>query len=95
MTFYVCSGAPVGFDGGFCGKMANGEIVHPGAVACGYAYRLGDTLKIKGDSLNRTYTCEDRGLLGWSQVDVWFPTYAEGRAWRDQLPLYPLVERVQ
>ncbi len=67
--------------------MAGGEQVHRGAVACGYAWELGQRLRIIGDPLDMVYTCKDRGGgLAWLHVDVWFMDYyAEGRPWRVQL----------
>lgn len=74
--------------------MAGGEQVHRGAVACGYAWPLGQRLRIVGDPLGMIYTCKDRGGgLDWYHVDVWFMDYyAEGRPWRVQLPQPVTVE---
>ena len=92
LTFFVCVGAPAGFDDGYCGRMANGQSVHNGAAACGYRFQLGDRFRIVGDSSARTYACEDRGLGADLWIDVWFYDYASGRAWRNQLPKYVTVE---
>ena len=91
LTFYVCTGAPAGFDDGYCGGMANGEVVYAGAAACGYGFALGQRFSIENDPALRTYVCADRGLGAWNWVDVWFSDYADGRAWRDQLPTYVTV----
>ena len=92
LTFYVCDGAPVGLDDGYCGRMASGATVYRGAAACGYAWPLGTQFTIQGDSTGLVFTCEDRGLGPAQWVDVWFYDYAEGRAWRNQLPKYVTVE---
>ena len=92
LTFYVCSGSPPGFQEGYCGITASGQPVYEGGAACGYAMPLGATFTIEGDPTGRTYTCIDRGLGPHWWVDIFFWTYAEGRAWRDQLPQYVTVE---
>jgi len=94
LTFFVCVGAPAGFDDGYCGRMANGETVHDGAAACGYRFQIGDRFRIVGDSNARVYTCEDRGLGASLWIDVWFYDYASGRAWRNTFPKYVTVEMV-
>ena len=83
LSFYLCSydGLPPGYDAGYCGTQADGSVVHPGGVACGYAWALGTRLLIEGDPT--VYTCTDRGLGAYRWVDVFFYDYASGRAWRD------------
>ena len=83
VTFYTCPP--------YCGAMANGERVYDGAAACGYGFALGQRFSIENDPALRTYVCADRGLGAWNWVDVWFSDYADGRAWRDQLPTYVTV----
>jgi hypothetical protein len=94
LTFYVCSGAPYGYQGGYCGTMSSGATVYEGAAACGYSWELGTRFVIDGDPTGRVYTCEDRGYLDWFHVDVFFWDYAEGRAWRNGMPLYATVRLV-
>ena len=89
LTFYVCIGAPPGFQDGYCGTMASGAPVYAGAAACGYAWPLGTKFMIQGDPI--VYTCEDRGWGADLWVDVWFYDYASGRAWRNHLPKYVIV----
>jgi len=91
LTFYVCVGAPAGFQDGYCGRMASGTEVHRGAAACGYAWSLGTQFTIDGDPTGLVYTCKDRGLGPAEWVDIWFYDYAEGRAWRNQFPIYVTV----
>ena len=92
LTFYICVGAPAGYDDGYCGGMASGTGVYRGAAACGYAWPLGTQFTIEGDPTGLVYTCEDRGLGPSQWVDVWFYDYVEGRAWRNQLPKYVTME---
>jgi hypothetical protein len=94
LTFYVCSGAPYGYQDGYCGTMSSGTTVYEGAAACGYSWELGTRFVIDGDPTGRVYTCEDRGYLDWFHVDVFFWDYAEGRAWRNGMPLYATVRLV-
>ena len=82
LTFYVCSGAPPGFQDGYCGTMASGNTVYEGAAACGYGLALGQQFRIAGDSSGQLFTCEDRGLGPWWWIDVFRWDYSEGRAWR-------------
>jgi len=91
LTFYVCVGAPAGFQDGYCGRMASGAGVYRGAAACGYVWPLGTRFTIEGDSAGLVYTCEDRGLGSAQWVDIWFYDYASGQAWRNQLPIYVTV----
>lgn len=61
--------------------MADGEDVHEGAAACGYAWELGTRFTLEGDPTGRTYVCEDRGLGPWLWVDLFFWDEADGYAW--------------
>ena len=76
VTFYACEGD------GYCGTMSNGETVHPGAAACGYAFDLGMRFTLAGDPTERTYTCKDRGLGPYHWVDIFFASTNEGFAWQ-------------
>ena len=86
LTFYVCRGAPPGFQDGYCGLGADGTQVYEGMAACGYAFPLGTTFKVIGDDSQRTYTCHDRGLGPAYWIDVFFWEYADGRAFSDSIP---------
>jgi len=93
LSFYVCRGAPPGFEDGFCGGAAGNLGLEEGQVACGYAWSLGTQFQIYGDPTNRIYICNDRGLGPTYWLDVFFWEYADGRAWRDSIP-YPWRIRV-
>jgi hypothetical protein len=94
LTFYVCRGAPAGYQDGYCGRMASGAVVYEGAAACGYGLALGTRFTIDGDPTGRTYTCEDRGLGAYYWIDVFWWEYAPGRAWRNNLPATVTVRLV-
>jgi len=79
LTFYVCSGAPPGFQDGYCGTMASGRTVYEGAAACGLGLPLGQRFAFGG----REFVCEDRGRGPDDWVDIFFWDYTEGRSWRD------------
>ncbi len=53
-----------------------------GIVAGGYAYDLGSTVWIEGLG---SFTVADRGMLGWSQVDLLVATHAEAVQWGRQV----------
>lgn len=77
VTAYYCErvpGWPLGDGGLFCGTMYNGETVHVGAAACGEAWALGTVLEVEGWGV---VTCKDRGILDWTQVDIFMPTNRE------------------
>lgn len=76
VTGYYCEdvGGYWGDGGGWCGQMANGEVVHEGAAACGYGWEMGQELHIEEPPLN--VTCKDRGHLEDYQVDVFSETNA-------------------
>jgi len=91
ITFYNC----VGQGGGFCGRTASGATVTSGVAACGYAYQLGQVIRIVGDPTSGYYTCLDRGGgLGAHQVDVWMYSYTEGIAWQRVVGSYAWVELI-
>lgn len=81
-----------GFQGGYCGAMANGEVVWEGAAACGSAFPLGLAFRLRGDPTGRTYTCTDRGRLQDYQVDVFFAEVGAGLAWLDQVGTRSQIE---
>ena len=78
ITYYYCEGTG-GDGGGFCGHMANGEIVHAGAAACARS-RLGERFRIVGDPM--VYTCKDTGgAVDGQHRDIWFRYSADAAAW--------------
>ena len=78
ITYYYCEGTG-GDGGGFCGHMANGEIVHAGAAACARS-RLGERFRIVGDPT--VYTCKDTGgAVHGQHRDIWFRYSADAAAW--------------
>jgi hypothetical protein len=86
LSFYYCQDppgrTPFGDGGGFCGAMADGSVVYPGAAACARRY-LGQRFRILGDPLARTYTCADTGsAVHGLHRDIWFATSDAGRRWQ-------------
>jgi len=85
ITYYFCvpglNPASHGDLGGYCGSMANGEVVHEGAAAC-LPRHLGQRFRITGDPAGRIYTCTDTGgsVLN-DHRDIWFMNSDEGYAW--------------
>ena len=75
-TFYDCSNQR------FCGTMANGQVVFPGAAACSYNMPFGTRFRLENDPAGRVFVCADRGALSSSWVDIWFHDAAEGWAWQ-------------
>jgi hypothetical protein len=75
VTFYACVG------NGFCGNMATGHQVFPGAAACSYDMAFGTRFVVVNDPTQRVFTCLDRGALATPWVDVWFYSVEEGHAW--------------
>lgn len=72
ITGYYChqvEGFPLWDGGGYCGNMSSGRPVYVGAAACGAKWQLGTRLNIEGYGI---VVCEDRGHLGFSQVDIFF-----------------------
>ena len=86
LSFYVCRGAPPGFQDGYCGLAADGTPVYEGMAACGYAFPLGTIFRVIGDNFQWTFTCHDRGRGPAYWIDVFFWEYADGRAWSDSIP---------
>ena len=89
ITYFYCTQGEIargiGDGGGWCGHMANGEIVHPGAAACARDY-LGQRFRIIGDPLDRIYTCKDTGGgVRGEHRDIWFENSDDGRRWLDQV----------
>ncbi len=88
ITFYDCAGQ------GFCGAMANGRKVYEGAAACSYNLPIGTRFIIVGDPTGRIYSCEDRGLLASTWVDVFFYDPSDGYRWQAQVGRRGVIELV-
>ncbi len=85
ITYYYCvpgeNEASHGDGGGYCGGMANGEVVHEGAAACKPGL-LGQRFRIEGDPTTRTYECMDTGgSVLQDHRDIWFMNSDDGYAW--------------
>lgn len=98
LTFYVCTGAPEGYQDGYCG---DGDWPYPGVAACGWLLPRGTRFTIEGDSSGQQYVCDDVGAYtlgqwaGWEYtVEPWFYSYGEGRQWRDQFGEYVVIRIV-
>ncbi len=89
ITFYSCEGP----NGGYCGVMSSGKVVYEGAAACGSSYALGERVRIAGDPTERAYVCEDHGWLAPNQVDVFWYSEEDGRAWITQVGRWAEVGR--
>jgi hypothetical protein len=76
VTFYDC------YEDDFCGHMYNGVTVYEGAVACSWNLDIGTKLRIVGDPTDRVYSCDDRGLLSDTWVDVFFFDPDNGWPWQ-------------
>ncbi|MCY4639523.1 MAG: SH3 domain-containing protein [Chloroflexi bacterium] len=88
-SYYYCEQGTIprgiGDGGGFCGQMANGDIVHPRAAACSRE-NLGQRFRVIGDPLDRVYTCTDLGsAVRGSHRDIWFENSDDGRLWLDEV----------
>jgi len=98
MSFYYCgaNGGPrVGDGGGFCGHMANGQIVHPGAAACASAY-MGQRFRVEGDPYGRVYTCTDTGgAVHGMHRDIWFDDAGVAWAWLQTVGFTATIEIVE
>jgi hypothetical protein len=89
LTFYDCASQ------GFCGAMANGRRVYEGAAACSWNLALGTKFVIIGDPTGRIYSCEDRGLLSNTWVDVFWYDPADGWRWQAAVGRYGVIEIVE
>jgi len=98
LSFYYCgaNGGPrVGDGGGFCGHMANGEVVHHGAAACAAQY-MGQRFRVEGDPYGRIYTCKDTGgAVGGMHRDIWFDDAGVGWAWLQTVGFSATIEIVE
>ncbi len=82
LTFYTCPP--------FCpgDTMSNGQPLHEGDVACGYALETGQRFTFNGAE----YVCEDRGGGPYYWVDFWKPTYEIGQAWQAKVGMTGTIE---
>ena len=85
ISYYYCTQgsipASIGDGGGFCGAMANGEIVYAGAASCASAH-MRQRFRIEGDPLDLVYTCADTGgAVTGEHRDIWFENSDEGYLW--------------
>lgn len=85
LSYYYCTqgtiSVSIGDGGGWCGAMANGEIVHQGAAACDRS-RLGERFRIVGDPLGLTFECKDTGsAVHGHHRDIWFNLSDDGYRW--------------
>lgn len=85
ITYYYCvpgdNERSHGDGGGYCGGMANGEVVHDGAAACKPGL-LGQRFTIEGDPTERVYECTDTGgSVLQDHRDIWFMNSDDGYAW--------------
>ncbi len=85
ITFYDCA------HQGFCGPMANGRKVYEGAAACSYDLPLGTKFYIEDDPTRRVYTCDDRGLLSSTWVDIFWYYPADGWDWQESVGRYGTI----
>ena len=88
ITFYDCA------DQGFCGAMYNGRKVYEGAAACSWNLPIGTRFVIVGDPTHRIYTCEDRGLLANTWVDIFWYHPNQGHSWQSIVGRYGTIEIV-
>jgi hypothetical protein len=88
ITFYDCK------EQGFCGDMYNGRKVYQGAAACSWNLPIGTRFIIIGDTTRRTYTCEDRGLLDDTWVDVFWNNPRDGWKWQNLVGRHGTIEIV-
>ncbi len=85
ITYFYCRQgtiqAGIGDGGGFCGRMANGEVVHQGAAACSQD-NFGQRFRIIDDPLDLIYTCKDTGsAVHGEQRDIWFENSDDAITW--------------
>ena len=96
LSYYYCTqgtiAASIGDGGGWCGAMANGEVVHQGAAACDRS-RLGERFRIIGDPLGLTYECKDTGnLVRGHHRDIFFALSDDGYRWIVEVGYTAVIE---
>ena len=98
ITYYYCSQgsipASIGDGGGWCGAMANGQVVYEGAAACS-PQNMGQQFRIVGDPNARTYTCADTGsAVTGEHRDIFFHNSDDGYEWWLQVGTSATIEIV-
>lgn len=96
LSYYYCTqgtiAASIGDGGGWCGAMANGEVVHQGAAACARS-RLGERFRIVGDPLGLTYECKDTGsAVHGHHRDIFFDLSDDGYRWIVEVGYTAVIE---
>lgn len=96
LSYYYCTqgtiAASIGDGGGWCGAMANGEVVHQGAAACDRS-RLGERFRIIGDPLELTYECKDTGsAVHGHHRDIFFALSDDGYRWIVEVGYTAVIE---
>lgn len=96
LSYYYCTqgtiAASIGDGGGWCGAMANGEVVHQGAAACARS-RLGERFRIMGDPLGLTYECKDTGsAVHGHHRDIFFDLSDDGYRWIVEVGYTAVIE---
>jgi hypothetical protein len=89
ISYYYCEQgtivAGIGDGGGFCGAMANGQVVYEGASACASG-KMGQKFRILGDPTARIYTCADTGsAVTGEHRDIFFHNSDDGYNWWKQV----------
>jgi hypothetical protein len=74
--------------------MYNGRKVYEGAAACSWDLPIGTRFVIVGDPTHRIYTCEDRGLLANTWVDIFWYYPSQGHSWQSIVGRYGTIEIV-
>ena len=65
------------------------------AVACSWNLPIGTKLRITGDPTGRVYSCDDRGLLSDTWVDVFFFDPDNGWPWQASVGRCAAIEIVE
>lgn len=98
LTYYYCTqgaiAAAIGDGGGFCGAMANGELVYEGAASCARSL-MGERFRVIGDPHDRIYECTDiGGGVGVGHRDIWFADSDSAYAWWRAIGPTAVIARV-
>jgi len=98
LTYYYCQPgtipASIGDGGGFCGRMANGDVVYRGAASCA-AELLGERFRVRGDPDGLVYTCADvGGGVDVGHRDIWFPDSDSAYRWSVAVGPTAVIERL-
>ena len=98
LTYYYCTrgaiAAAIGDGGGFCGHMANGELVHEGAASCARSL-MGERFRVIGDPNDRIYKCTDiGGGVDLGHRDIWFADSDSAYAWWRAVGPTAVIERL-